>query len=144
MASTTVSTRVFVPDRDTRVLLIKWIVALIVPVAVFTFIWSGEQLINAVLAPTTVSRNLPTDTGSLIQAMIFIAIFYVVVMMLAGYLVAADSGRSGILQLWIDVAAFAVIPLFLVIVFGVQGDSIKEGFHLVRNGDALGCFTLRL
>jgi|GEM_PF-22141 len=119
MASTTMSARVFAPAPATRVLLIKWIVALIVPVAVFTFIWSGEQLINAVLAPGTVSRNLPTDTGSLIQATIFIAIFYVVVMMLAGYLVAADSGRSGILKLWIDVAVFAVIPLFLVIVFGL-------------------------
>ena len=57
MASTAMSTRVFVPDRDTRVLLIKWIVALIVPVAVFTFIWSGEQLINAVLAPGTIRQR---------------------------------------------------------------------------------------
>ena len=119
MASTSMSARVLAPARDTRILLIKWIVALIVPVAVFTFIWSGEQFINAVLAPGTVSRNLPTDPGTLIQVAIFVAIFYIVVMMLVGYLVAADSGRSGILKLWIEVAVFAVIPLFLVSGFGL-------------------------
>ncbi len=117
--STSMSARLLVPARDTRMLLIKWIVALIVPVAIFTFVWSGEQIINAVLAPGAVSRNLPTDPGSLVQAAIFIAVFYVVVIMLAGYLVAADSGRSGMLKLWIDVAVFAVIPLFLVIGFGL-------------------------
>jgi len=111
--------RVLAPAPDTRTLLIKWIVALIVPVAVFTFVWSGEQFINAVLAPGSVSRYLPIDPGSLIQVAIFIAIFYVVVMMLAGYLVAADSGRSGMLKLWIDVTVFAVIPLFLVIFSGL-------------------------
>ncbi len=35
-----------VPARDTRALLIKWIVGLLVPLAVFTFIWSGEAIIN--------------------------------------------------------------------------------------------------
>ncbi len=119
MASTSMNARVLAPAPDTRTLLIKWIVALIVPVAVFTFVWSGEQFINAVLAPGSVSRYLPIDPGSLIQVAIFIAIFYVVVMMLAGYLVAADSGRSGMLKLWIDVTVFAVIPLFLVIFSGL-------------------------
>jgi ABC-type branched-subunit amino acid transport system permease subunit len=113
------SARMLVPARDTRMLLIKWIVALIVPVAVITFVWSGEQFINAVLAPGTVSRNLPTDPGTLIQIAVFIAIFYIVVMTLAGYLVAADSGRSGMLKLWVDVAVFAVIPLLLVIAAGL-------------------------
>ncbi len=119
MVSTSMSARLLAPARDTRMLLIKWIVALIMPVAVFTFVWSGEQIINAVVATGTVSRSLPTDPGSLIQAAIFIAVFYAVVMMLAGYLVAADSGRSGMLKLWIDVVVFAVIPLFLVISFGL-------------------------
>ena len=119
MASTSMNARVLAPAPDTRTLLIKWIVALIVPVAVFTFVWSGEQFINAVLAPGIVSRNLPTDPGSLIQVALFVAGFYVVVMMLAGYLVAADSGRSGMLKLWIDVTVFAVIPLFLVIFSGL-------------------------
>jgi ABC-type branched-subunit amino acid transport system permease subunit len=113
------SARVLAPARDTRILLIKWIVALIVPVAVFTFVWSGEQIINAVFVPGTVSRNLPTDPGSLIQVAIFIAVFYVVVIMLAGYLVAADSGRTGMLKLWIEVAVFAAIPLVLIIGFGL-------------------------
>ena len=35
-----------IPARDTRALLIKWIVGLLVPLAVFTFIWSGEAIIN--------------------------------------------------------------------------------------------------
>jgi ABC-type branched-subunit amino acid transport system permease subunit len=94
-------------------------VALIVPVAIITFVWSGEQFINAVLAPGTVSRNLPTDPGTLVQIALFIVIFYIVVMMLAGYLVAADSGRSGMLRLWIDVAVFVVVPLFLIIAAGL-------------------------
>ena len=39
MASTSMNARVLAPAPDTRKLLIKWIVALIVPVAVFTFVW---------------------------------------------------------------------------------------------------------
>ncbi len=38
-----------VPARDTRALLIKWIVGLLVPIAVFTFVWSGEAIINNAL-----------------------------------------------------------------------------------------------
>ena len=37
------------PDRHLRALLIKWLVALLIPVAVFTFLWSGEALENNVL-----------------------------------------------------------------------------------------------
>jgi len=107
------------PARDTRTLLVKWIVALLVPVAVFTFLWSGEEIINAVISPGTAGANLPTNPVSLIQSAIFIALFYLVVIMLTGYLVAADSGRRGMLGLWLDVLIFALIPLFLVMNIGL-------------------------
>ncbi|MGZ3616227.1 MAG: hypothetical protein ACXWOL_05110, partial [Ktedonobacteraceae bacterium] len=37
-----------VPARDTRALLVKWIVGLLVPIVVFT-VWSGEAIINNAL-----------------------------------------------------------------------------------------------
>jgi len=106
------------PARDTRKLLIKWIVALLVPLAVFT-LWSGESIINAVIAPGSVGLNVPTDPVSRIQAAIFVTVFYAAVITLAGYLVAADSGRRGMVELWMDVLIFTVVPLILVIFFGL-------------------------
>ena len=96
--STLMTNRMLLPARDTRTLLVKWIVALLVPVAVFTFVWSGEEIVNAVISPGTAGPNLPTDPVSLIQSAIFIALFYLAVIVLAGYLVAADSGRRGMLS----------------------------------------------
>ncbi len=116
--STSISSSMLLPAPDTRKLLIKWIVALLVPVAVFTF-WSGESIINAVISPGTTSGNVPTDPVSQIQAAIFTIVFYIAVLLLAGYLVAADSGRRGMLELWIDVLIFALVPLVLVILFGL-------------------------
>jgi len=106
------------PARDTRKLLIKWIVALLVPLAVFT-LWSGESIINAVIAPGSVGLNVPTDPVSRIQAAIFVTVFYAAVISLAGYLVAADSGRRSMIELWTDVFIFTVVPLILVIFFGL-------------------------
>jgi len=128
----------FLPARNTRTLLVKWIVALLVPVAIFTFVWSGEEIINAVIAPGTVSVNLPTDPATLIQSAIFIALFYLTVIMLAGYLVAADSGRYRMLDLWVDVLVFALVPIFLVmnlgLIFGLAvGAVIWVVFIFVRN-----------
>ena len=90
--STSISSRMLLPARDTRMLLIKWVVALLVPVTVFT-LWSGESIINAVIAPGSVGLNVPTDPVSRVQAAIFVTVFYAAVISLAGYLVAADSGR---------------------------------------------------
>jgi len=98
--------------------LIKWIVALLVPVVVFT-LWSGESIINAVISPGTAGGSVPTDPVSLIEAAIFTIVFYIAVLTLAGYLVAADSGRRGMVGLWIDVLIFALVPLILVIFFGL-------------------------
>ncbi|MFL5586472.1 MAG: branched-chain amino acid ABC transporter permease [Ktedonobacteraceae bacterium] len=116
--STSISSRMLLPARDTRMLLIKWIVALLVPVVVFT-LWSGESIINAVIAPGSVGLNVPTDPVSRIQAAIFVTVFYAAVISLAGYLVAADSGRRGIIELWTDIFIFTVVPLILVIFFGL-------------------------
>ena len=116
--STSISSRMLLPARDTRTLLIKWIVALLVPLAVFT-LWSGESIINAVIAPGSVGLNVPTDPVSRIQAAIFVTVFYAAVISLAGYLVAADSGRRSMIELWTDVFIFTVVPLILVIFFGL-------------------------
>ena len=116
--STSITSGIFTPAPDTRQRLIKWIVALLVPVVVFT-IWGGETIVNTVISPGTASGNVPTDTGTLIQVGIFIVIFYAAIIALAGYLVAADSGRRGMVELWLDILVFALVPLLLVIVFGL-------------------------
>src|SRR3989440_703444 len=116
--STSISSRMLLPARDTRKLLIKWVVALLVPVTVFT-LWSGESIINAVIAPGSVGLNVPTDPVSRIQAAIFVTVFYAAVITLAGYLVAADSGRRSMIELWTDIFIFTVVPLILVIYFGL-------------------------
>ncbi len=116
--STSISSRMLLPARDTRMLLIKWVVALLVPVTLFT-LWSGESIINAVIAPGSVGFNVPTDPVSRVQAAIFVTVFYAAVITLAGYLVAADSGRRSVIELWTDVFIFTVVPLILVIFFGL-------------------------
>jgi ABC-type branched-subunit amino acid transport system permease subunit len=116
--STSISSNMLLPAPDTRKLLIKWIVALLVPVLVFT-LWSGESIINAVISPGTASGNVPTDPVSLIEAAIFTVVFYIAVFLLSGYLVAADSGRRSMIELWLDVLIFALVPLILVILFGL-------------------------
>ncbi len=112
------SSNSLLPTPDTRRVLIKWVVALLVPVVLFT-LWGGESIVNTIISPSTSSGNVPTDTGSLVAAAIFTVAFYIIVLMLAGYLVAADSGRRGMIEVWIDVVVFAVIPLVLVIPFGL-------------------------
>ena len=112
------SSNILLATPDTRRLLIKWVVALLVPVVVFT-LWGGESIINAVISPSTASGGVPTDTGSLIGAGIFTVIFYGVIILLAGYLVAADSGRRGMFELWLEIIVFALVPLILVIPFGL-------------------------
>ncbi len=103
----------FVPARDTRLLLIKWIVGLLVPIAVFTFIWSGEAIINQSLL-SILGLGGVSDIVILIQITLFIVIFYGTVIVLAGYLVAADSGQRGMIAMWIDIAVYVILPLFLV------------------------------
>jgi len=108
-----------VPTRDTRTLLIKWIVALLVPVAIFTFLWSGEAIINNALLSLFGAGSLTPSVSLFIQLAVFILIFYATTIALAGYLVAADSGQRGMIELWIDIAVYVLVPLFLVISEGL-------------------------
>src|SRR5215472_13062474 len=112
------NSRWVMPGRDVRLLLLKWLVALLVPVMVFTF-WSGEGMVNNVLLwfldPKLVNANTYTDTGMVIQTALFTIIFYATVITLAGYLVAADSGRHNMFEVWTDVLFFIVAPLVLVV-----------------------------
>src|SRR5260221_6704086 len=107
------------PARDTRALLIKWVVGLLVPVAVFTFVWSGEAIINNALLSLLGTGSVAHSISLVIQLTIFILIFYATVITLAGYLVAADSGQRGMIQLWIDILVFVLVPLLLVISLGL-------------------------
>src|SRR5436853_4334906 len=111
--STSISSRMLLPARDTRKLLIKWVVALLVPLTVFT-LWSGESIINAVIAPGSVGLNVPTDPVSRIQAAIFVTVFYAAVITLSVYLVADDSGRRGIIELWMDLVVFSLVYQFII------------------------------
>ena len=102
-----------VPARNTRALLIKWIVGLLVPIAVFTFVWSGEYIINNALLGVFGLGGV-SDIAVLIQIALFLVIFYATVITLAGYLVAADSGLRGMVELWVDILVFVLVPLLLV------------------------------
>ena len=117
--SASISNSIFRPGLETRTLLVKWLVALLVPVAVFTFVWSGEEIVNQIMlgifSPGSASYDVPT----LIQASIFIVIFYAAVMALAGYFVAADSGRRSVVEIWLDIAVFTLVPLVLVMQAGL-------------------------
>ena len=118
--STSVSFQsMLLPKRDIRWLLIKWIVALLVPIAVFTFVWSGEEIVNNVLLGILSPANTIYGAATLIPAAIFIVIFYAAVITLVGYLVAADTGRRSVLDVWIEILIFAIVPLVLVIISGL-------------------------
>ena len=116
--STSIRSRML-PVSTLRPLLIKWIVALLVPIAVFTFVWSGEEIVNRALLLPFTPINATTDLVSLLGAAIFIVIFYATVIVLAGYLVAADTGRRSIVEVWIDIFVFVLIPLVLIIAIGL-------------------------
>jgi len=106
------------PTAITRPLLLKWVVALLVPVAVFTFVWSGEQIVNTVLLALFGSRTGTSSVG-LIAISVFVIVFYATVIALAGYLVAADTGHRRIFEVWIDILVFVLVPLVLVIELGL-------------------------
>jgi ABC-type branched-subunit amino acid transport system permease subunit len=120
LSTSSLDASVLAPSRETRALLIKWLVALFVPIAIFTFVWSGESIVNnallKILAPN--ATNPFPDLGTALQAAIFIVLFYATVIGMAGYLVAADSGRRGVLELWLNVLIFVVVPLVSTIVIG--------------------------
>ena len=117
--SLSLNQRTLLPSPDTRMLLVKWIVALLVPLAVFTFIWSGEAIVNNVLLGLVFQTPTAYDTPTLILAAVFILIFYAAVFALCGYLIAADNGQRTMLTLWLDILVFAIVPLFLILSNGL-------------------------
>lgn len=127
MPAVTMNANTFLPMRDTRALLIKWVIALLVPVLVFNFVWQGDSLINNVILGFMNPANALLATGGLIQATIFILVFYLVILAFAGYLVAADSGRRGMIEVWVDVLVFAVLPILLIV---LTNDNLIIGLAL--------------
>lgn len=115
--STLIGNTTLVPGRSTRLLLIKWIVALLVPAAVFTLIW-GEAIVNNVVLGLVVPGSTQYDIASLLQVAIFIFLFYGAITALTGYLVAADSGRRGMVDLWVEIAVFTLLPIILLSIVG--------------------------
>ncbi len=104
------------PEPATRFLLLKWLVALLAPLLIFTFLWQGDTLINNVLLAfiDPKSAAVTTTTSRAIQSALFIVLFYLAVLALGGYLLAADSGRRAIYAVWIDSLLFAIVPIFLI------------------------------
>lgn len=111
--SLSISPRTLVPTNETRQLLIKWVIALIVPIVVFTFVWNGAEIVNTAL-PALFDPANASSIGSLLSAVIFMAVFYLTLIALAGYLVAVDSGKQGMVGLWIDIVIFAVLPILII------------------------------
>ena len=103
-------------ESDTRKLLIKWLIALLVPVALFTFLWSGEAIQNNVLLGIIAPASSLYTPSEVFLAGIFIVIFYATVIALAGYLVAADSDRRGPIEAWVDILFYVVLPLLYIVV----------------------------
>jgi len=102
-------------ESDTRKLLIKWLLALLVPVALFTFLWSGEAIQNNVLLGILAPASSLYTSSQVFLAAVFIVIFYATVIALAGYLVAADSDRRSPVEVWIDILFYVVLPLLYII-----------------------------
>ncbi len=67
MSTSSLNVGVLSPARDTRALLVKWLVALLVPIAVFTFVWSGEAIINNALLGIFGSANRRPLTWELLS-----------------------------------------------------------------------------
>jgi ABC-type branched-subunit amino acid transport system permease subunit len=117
----------FLPTRETRSLLIKWVIALLLPLLVFNYYWQGDALVNQVVLGFANPANALVDMVGQVQAVIFILLFYVVTMALAGYLVAADSGRRHMFEVWIDVVIFVVVPIVLIV---LTNDNLIIGLAL--------------
>src|SRR5260370_33855060 len=99
----TLISRTLLPSaRNTRLLLVKWVVALLVPLLVFTFAWNGEVAINQILIGffiRTSAIGSRYDFSTLIGAPLFLMLLYAGLTALVGYAVAADSGEQNPLLL---------------------------------------------
>jgi ABC-type branched-subunit amino acid transport system permease subunit len=116
-------------DLQTRSLLFRWLVALLVPLLVFTFVWQGDYVINNVLLGFISPAQAVTTPDRAIQSAIFMALFYFLILTLAGYLMASDSGRCKTITIWLDALLFAVVPILLIdvtnsMVFGLAASGV--------------------
>ncbi|HEY4383505.1 MAG TPA: hypothetical protein VGN34_03380, partial [Ktedonobacteraceae bacterium] len=105
----------FPDERETRLLFVKWLVALLIPVLAFT-LWDGESILNNTLLTLFAGLTVEGSTTSgFILSSLFTLIFYAVALALAGYFLAADSGRRSMIELWVDIVIFTLVPMLLVI-----------------------------
>jgi ABC-type branched-subunit amino acid transport system permease subunit len=115
--ATLISRTLLSPERDARRLVVKWVVALLIPLLIFTFVWNGEAAVNQILLGFF-ARNSTIgslyDIPTLVGATIFFALFYVALTAFVGYAVAADSGKQKPFLLWISMLVFTVVPIVLI------------------------------
>ncbi|HEY1350104.1 MAG TPA: hypothetical protein VGF67_10810 [Ktedonobacteraceae bacterium] len=115
--ATLISRTLLLPARDARRLVIKWVVALLIPLLVFTFVWNGEAAINQILLGFFVRGSAvgsQYDIPTLVGATLFFVLFSIALTALVGYASAADSGKQRPLFLWVSMLVFTVVPLLLV------------------------------
>ena len=106
--------------RSTRLLVLKWVVALLLPLLVFTFVWSGEAATNQILVGFFIPKSAlgPTDLPTLVGGALFFIVFYIALTALVGYAVAADSGKQNPIMLWISMLVFTAAPVYLISLTG--------------------------
>src|SRR5258708_38807086 len=95
--------------RDTRLLLVKWVIALLVPLLVFTFAWSGEAAVNEILLGffmRTSQSGGRYDFSTLIGASIFFLLLYGAPAALTVYAGAAHRGKQDPILWWISMDGF--------------------------------------
>jgi ABC-type branched-subunit amino acid transport system permease subunit len=112
----TLISRVLLP-REARRLVVKWVVALLIPLLVFTFVWNGAVAVNQILLGFFVRSSVAGsqyDFPTLLGATLFFVLFSIALTALVGYAAAADSGKQQPLFLWISMLVFTVVPIILV------------------------------
>jgi ABC-type branched-subunit amino acid transport system permease subunit len=90
--------------------------------------WSGEEMVNQVIL-TLAGQGTHYNLADALQTAVFVVLFYSAIIGLAGYVVAADSGRRHWLELWFDVLFFIIIPVLLLfymqnLIFGLGACAI--------------------
>lgn len=111
-----VSSRGLLPNAQTGRLLLKWLPVVLVPIAVFTFVWSGETIVNQALLGVLDPNNPIFDHNLWFNFLnfLFVILVYGTGIVLQGYLVAADSGRRGMIDVWLDTLFTLVLPIIFL------------------------------